>query len=64
MSDGKGSGAGLTGLTVSPLDCADEAFGESLTSDVIVYSSIGTMNRRDDTLAAFGRGFIRYSRVR
>jgi len=28
---------------------------------VIVNSPLGTINRRDDTLAAFRRGFIRYS---
>jgi len=37
-----------------------EAFGDSLAYDVIVNSPLGTINRRDDTLAAFGRGFIRY----
>jgi hypothetical protein len=37
-----------------------EAFGDSLAADVIVNSPLGTINRRDDTLAAFGRGFIRY----
>jgi hypothetical protein len=37
------------------------AFGNSLAADVIVNSPLGTINRRDDTLAAFGRGFIRYS---
>jgi hypothetical protein len=37
------------------------AFGDSLASDVIVNSPRGTINRRDDTLAAFGGGFIRYS---
>jgi Domain of unknown function (DUF4440) len=37
------------------------AFGDSLAPDVIVNSPLGTINRRDDTLAAFGRGFIRYT---
>jgi hypothetical protein len=37
------------------------AFGDSLASDVIVNSPLGTINRRSDTLAAFARGFIRYS---
>ncbi len=37
------------------------AFGDSLASDVIVNSPRGTINRRDDTLAAFDGGFIRYS---
>ncbi|HJS90687.1 MAG TPA: nuclear transport factor 2 family protein [Steroidobacteraceae bacterium] len=37
------------------------AFGDSLAVDVIVNSPLGTINRRADTLAAFGRGFIRYS---
>jgi ketosteroid isomerase-like protein len=37
------------------------AFGDSLADDVIVNSPLGTINRRDDTLAAFGRGFIRYN---
>jgi hypothetical protein len=37
-----------------------EAFGDSLANDVVVNSPLGTINRRDDTLAAFGRGFIRY----
>jgi len=38
-----------------------EAFGDFLADDVIVNSPLGTINRRDDTLAAFGRGFIRYN---
>jgi hypothetical protein len=37
------------------------AFGDSLASDVIVNSPVGTINRRADTLAAFARGLIRYS---
>jgi hypothetical protein len=37
------------------------AFGDSLADDVIVNSPLGTINHRDDTLAAFGRGFIRYN---
>ena len=37
------------------------AFADSLASDVIVNSPRGTINRRDDTLAAFAGGFIRYS---
>jgi hypothetical protein len=37
------------------------AFGDSLASDVIVNSPLGTINRRDDTLTAFRAGFIRYS---
>jgi len=37
------------------------AFADSLASDVIVNSPLGTINHRDDTLAAFNRGFIRYS---
>jgi|SRR5579859_365543 len=37
------------------------AFVNSLAADVVVNSPLGTINRRDDTLAAFGRGFIRYS---
>jgi hypothetical protein len=37
------------------------AFGDSLASDVVVNSPRGTINRRDDTLAAFDGGFIRYS---
>jgi Domain of unknown function (DUF4440) len=37
-----------------------KAFGDSLASDVIVNSPVGTINRRDDTLAAFGGRFIRY----
>jgi uncharacterized protein DUF4440 len=37
------------------------AFGGSLASDVVVNSPLGTINRRADTLAAFARGFIRYS---
>ena len=36
-------------------------FSDSLAFDVIVNSPLGTINRRDDTLAAFSRGFIRYS---
>jgi hypothetical protein len=36
-------------------------FGHSLAADLIVNSPLGTINRRDDTLAAFGRGLIRYS---
>jgi Domain of unknown function (DUF4440) len=38
-----------------------KVFGDSLADDVIVNSPLGTINRRDDTLAAFGRGFIRYN---
>lgn len=38
-----------------------EAFGDSLAVDLIVNSPLGTINRRADTLAAFDRGFIRYS---
>lgn len=37
------------------------AFGDSLASDLIVNSPLGTINRRADTLAAFAGGFIRYS---
>ncbi|HEY1891819.1 MAG TPA: nuclear transport factor 2 family protein [Steroidobacteraceae bacterium] len=37
------------------------AFGDSLASDLIVNSPLGTINRRADTLAAFSAGFIRYS---
>lgn len=37
------------------------AFGDSLASDVIVNSPLGAINRRADTLSAFGGGFIRYS---
>lgn len=37
------------------------AFGDSLASDLIVNSPLGTINRRADTLAAFSGGFIRYS---
>ena len=37
------------------------AFGDSLAADVIVNSPLGTINRRDDTLAAFRAGFIGYS---
>jgi len=37
-----------------------KGFSDSLASDVIVNSPLGTINRRDDTLAAFGRGVIRY----
>ena len=36
------------------------AFGDSLASDLIVNSPLGTINRRADTLAAFSAGFIRY----
>jgi len=36
------------------------AFGDSLASDLIVNSPLGTINRRADTLAAFAGGFIRY----
>lgn len=36
-------------------------FGDSLAADVIVNSPLGRINRRADTLAAFGGGFIRYS---
>jgi hypothetical protein len=38
-----------------------KAFGDSLAPDVIVNSPLATINRRDDALAAFSRGFIRYS---
>jgi ketosteroid isomerase-like protein len=36
------------------------AFADSLASDLIVNSPLGTINRRADTLAAFAGGFIRY----
>lgn len=36
------------------------AFGDSLASDLVVNSPLGTINRRADTLAAFAGGFIRY----
>jgi hypothetical protein len=50
------SNAEIAAILAEDLD----AFGDSLAADVIVNSPLGTINRRDDTLAAFARGFIRY----
>ena len=51
------SNAEVTAILAEDVD----AFGDSIAADAVVNSPLNKINRRDDTLAVFRKGFIRYS---